>query len=218
MESPIEAWISTMPMSVAQGLADWLQLEELHTYPDLRIAISEGSIGWVPYFMERADFSNWRHKAWTNSRFKDVKPSDLVKRHFLHCFIDDKFGLRHLDEVGEDMVAYECDYPHSDALWPDVPEYLWESVKQLTDEQIDKVTHKNALRFFRHDSLFENFNREEITVGALRAQAKAKGVDTTPKSSAGSKPIASDRPVTSGDIMQMMQAHAAERAKETEAA
>jgi hypothetical protein len=30
METPIEAWISTMPLSVAQGLADWLQLEELH--------------------------------------------------------------------------------------------------------------------------------------------------------------------------------------------
>jgi predicted TIM-barrel fold metal-dependent hydrolase len=215
MESPIEAWISTMPLSVAQGLADWLQLEELHRYPKLRIAISEGSIGWVPYFMERADFSNWRHKAWTHSRFQDVKPSDLVKRHFLHCFIDDRSGLRHLDEIGEDMVAYECDYPHSDALWPEVPEYLWESVKHLTDEQIDKVTHKNAIRFFRHDSLFANYKREQITVGALRAKAKAKGVDTTPKSSGGSRPTAEPRPVTSGDIMEMFKAHAAERAKET---
>ena len=94
MESPIEAWISTMPMSVAQGLADWLQLEELHKYPQLRIAISEGSIGWVPYFMERADFSNWRHKTWTKSRFQDLKPSEMVKRHFLHCFLWDPYGLK----------------------------------------------------------------------------------------------------------------------------
>ncbi len=211
MESPIEAWISTMPLSVAQGLADWLQLEELHQYPDLRIAISEGSIGWVPYFMERADFSNWRHKAWTHSRFKNVKPSDLVRRHFLHCFVDDRFGLRHLDEIGEDMVAYECDYPHSDALWPDVPEYLWPSVRHLTDTQIDKVTHRNALRFFRHDSLFANYRREEITVGALRAQAAARKVDTSPKSSGGSRPTDDPRPVTSGDIMEMFKHHAAQR-------
>jgi predicted TIM-barrel fold metal-dependent hydrolase len=211
MESPIEAWIATMPMSVAMGVADWLQLEELHTYPRLRIAISEGSIGWVPYFMERADFSNWRHKAWTNSRFKDIKPSDLVKRHFLHCFIDDKFGLRNLEAIGEDMVAYETDYPHSDALWPEVPEYLWESVKHLTDEQIDKVTHRNAIRFFRHDSLFKNYRREELTVAACRIRAKARGVDTAPKSSGGSKPTAGGRPVTSGDIMEMFKKHAAER-------
>jgi predicted TIM-barrel fold metal-dependent hydrolase len=214
METPIEAWISTMPLSVAQGLADWLQLEELHRYPKLRIAISEGGIGWVPYFMERADFSNWRHKAWTRSRFSTVKPSDLLKRHFLHCFIDDRFGLRHLDEIGEDMVAFECDYPHSDALWPEVPEHLWASVKHLTDAQIDKVTHRNALRFFRHDSLFETYRCEDVTVGALRARAAAKGVDTSPKSSGGSRPTAVEGPVTSGDILEMFQAHAAQRVKE----
>jgi predicted TIM-barrel fold metal-dependent hydrolase len=217
METPIEAWISTMPMSVAMGLADWLQLEELHTYPDLRIAISEGSIGWVPYFMERADFSNWRHKAWTNSRFQDIKPSELVKRHFLHCFIDDKFGLRNLADIGEDNVAYETDYPHSDALWPEVPEYLYESVKHLTDAQIDKVTHGNAIKWFRHDALWENNKREDMTVAACRARAAAKGVDTAPKSSGGSKPLAVGRPVTSGDMMGMFAEHA-EKRKQTEAA
>jgi predicted TIM-barrel fold metal-dependent hydrolase len=211
LETPIEAWISTMPMSVAQGLSDWLQLEELHTYPGLRIAISEGSIGWVPYFMERANFSNWRHKAWTRSRFQDIKPSELVKRHFLHCFIDDAFGLRVLDEIGEDNVAYECDYPHSDALWPEVPEHLWPTVKHLTAAQIDKVTHGNAIRWFRHDALLENYRREDITVGALRAKALAKGVDTTPRSSGGIKPANNGQPVTSGDIMAMSKAAAADR-------
>jgi predicted TIM-barrel fold metal-dependent hydrolase len=211
METPIEAWISTMPMSVAMGLADWLQLEELHMYPNLRIAISEGSIGWVPYFMERADFSNWRHKAWTNSRFKSIKPSELVKRHFLHCFIDDKFGLQNLQAIGEDNVAYETDYPHSDALWPEVPEYLWESLKHLSDAQIDKVTHGNAIRWFRHDALFQYNTREQMTVAACRARAQAKGVDTSPKSSGGARPATDNRPITSGDVVNMMSKAAAER-------
>jgi len=218
LESPIEAWISTMPLSVAQGLADWLQLEELHTYPDMRIAISEGSIGWVPYFMERADFSNWRHKAWTRSRFQDLKPSEMVKRHFLHCFLWDEYGLKNLGEIGEDNVAYEVDYPHSDALWPDAPEHLYRQCRHLTDTQIDKITHGNAIKWFRHDALFENFTREEVNVGALRAKASAKGVDTSPKSSGGAKPSADEGPVTSGDIMAMSRAAAEERAREIEAA
>ena len=58
------------------------------------------------------------------------------------------------------------------------------------------------------------YRREDVTVGALRAKAEAKGVDIRPKSSGGSRPAEDDRPVTSGDIMQMFQAHAAERAKE----
>ena len=204
METPVEAWISTMPMAVVVGVADWLQLKALHDTPNMRVAVSEGSIGWVPYFMERADFSNWRHKVWTNSRFQNMKPSELFKRHFLNCFIDDKFGLKNIDAIGEDNIAYECDYPHSDTLWPEVPEYLWASIKQLTDTQIDKVTHLNAMRFFRFDP-FKHHKKEDLTVAALRAKAKAKGVDTTPKSSGGEKPAdaITDRPITSGDMVNM---------------
>lgn len=209
METPIEAWITTMPMSIATGAADWLNLQALQRYPTMKIALSEGGIGWIPYFLERADFSHERHKAWTHSPFGNMKPSEIFKRHFLNCFIDDAFGLKNLDALNEDLVSYECDYPHSDSLWPEVPEHLWPSVKHLTDAQIDKVTHRNAMRFFRFDP-FKHHQREALTVGALRAKAKADGVDVTPKSSGGAKPLAEGeaaRPVTSGDLMRMFSHH-----------
>jgi len=207
METPIEAWITTMPMSISTGASDWLQLRALRDFPDMRIALSEGGIGWVPYFLERADYVNSRHKYWTNSNYMDMKPSEMFKRHFMTCFIDDYFGLQNIDYIGEDRITYEMDYPHSDALWPDVPEFLWPSIKHLTDSQIDKITHKNAMRFHRFDP-FEHHSKEELTVGALRAAAKAAGVDTTPKSSGGARPLqeGEDRPVNSGDIMKMMMA------------
>jgi predicted TIM-barrel fold metal-dependent hydrolase len=209
METPIEAWITTMPMSIAQGASDWLQLRALQQYPDMRVALSEGSIGWVPYFLERADFSNSRHKAWTNSIFQgSMKPSDTFKRHFLNCFIEDAFGLQNIDYIGEDNIAYECDYPHSDTLWPEVPDRLWPTLNHLTDVQIDKITHLNAMRFFRFDP-FEHINKAEITVGALRQKARLAAVDTSPKSSQGERPVqvGEKRPVTSGDIVAMFQRH-----------
>ena len=125
------------------------------------------------------------------------------------CFIDDKFGLQNLRFLNEDLVSYECDYPHSDTLWPEVPENLWPSVKHLTTELIDKVTHKNAMKFWNFD-LFKHHKREELTVGALRARAAAAGVDISPKSSGGRAPLApgeKPRPVTSGDIMAMFSKH-----------
>lgn len=206
-ETPIEAWITTMPMSISIGAADWLQLEALQRYSDMKIMLSESGIGWIPYFMERADFSHWRHKAWTHSGFGGKKPSEVFRKHFMTCFIDDVFGLQNLDAVGEDMVAYEVDYPHSDALWPEAPEYLWRSVKHLTDVQIDKVTHLNAMRWLRHD-MFNYYKRDELSVGALRAEAVADKVDTTPISTGGAAPLAegeAKRRVTSGDIFKMFQ-------------
>lgn len=205
METPIEAWITTMPISIATSAADWLNLSALHRYPDLKIALSEGGIGWIPYFLERADFSNAQHKAWTHSIFQELKPSDMFKRHFLNCFIDDQFGLKNLDAINEDLVAYECDYPHSDSLWPNAPEHLWDSIRHLSETQIDKITHLNAMRFFRFDP-FKARPREELAVGALRAQAARDNVDTHVISSGGAKPLAPGevvRPVTSGDVMAM---------------
>lgn len=210
METPIEAWITTMPMSICVGAADWLHLEALERYPTMKIALSEGGIGWIPYFLERSDYSHERHKAWTHSAFKNVKPSDVFRRHFLTCFIDDAFGLQNLDFVGEDMVAYECDYPHSDSLWPKAPEYLWDTVKHLSDELIDKVTHRNAMRFFNFDP-FAHHEKAELTVGGLRAKAAIKNIDLTPRSYGGATPLVAGeekRPVTSGDIIKMFMEHA----------
>lgn len=211
-ETPIEAWITTMPMSSAIGAADWLYLSALERYPTLRIALSECGLGWIPYFMERADFSHSRHKAWTHAAFAGgrKKPSEIFSEHFMVCFIEDAFGLKNLEFVNQDMVAYECDYPHSDTLWPEVPERLWETVKHLTEVQINKITHQNAMRFFRFDP-FKHIKREELTVGALRAAAKAGNVDTTPVSSGGVSPLAASegkRRVTSGDLFKMFSHHA----------
>ena len=208
LETPIEAWITTMPMSISTGASDWLQLKVLQQYPEMRIALSEGSIGWVPYFKERADFTNERHKAWTNSIFQDMKPSQVFERHFMTCFIEDAFGLQNIDYIGEDMITYECDYPHSDSVWPEVPERLWNQLKHLTDTQIDKITHLHAMRWFRFDP-FAHHAKADLTVGALRARAAAAGVDTTPKSSGGERPVEAGvkRPVTSGDLARMFAQH-----------
>jgi len=206
--SPIEAWITTMPISIAMSTADWLNLSALQRYPTMKVALSEGGIGWVPYLLERADWVNSHHKYWTHSIFQDKKPSDIFKQQFLTCFIDDKFGLKNLDDLNEDLIAYECDYPHSDSVWPDCAEHLWESVKHLSDVQIDKITHLNAMRFMRFD-LFKHNKKEDLTVGALQAKAAADHVDTTPVSSGGAKPLAEGekpRPITSGDIITMFKA------------
>jgi hypothetical protein len=130
----------------------------------------------------------------------------VFRKHFLNCFIDDAFGLKNLEDIGEDMVAYECDYPHSDTLWPYAPERLWETVKNLTHARIEKVTHRNAMRFFNFDP-FAHHRRDELTVGALRAKAAASHVDVTPRSYGGSAtpllPGELPRRVTSGDIARM---------------
>jgi hypothetical protein len=92
-------------------------------------------------------------------------------------------------------------------VWPNAPEVLWNSIKILSDEQIDKVTHKNAMRFFNFDP-FQHHKREDLTVQSLRAKAAADKVDTTLLSAGGvATPLVlgeAPRPVTTGDMAKML--------------
>ena len=201
-ESPIDSWIVTMPMSIANATADWLFSPVFKKFPDLKIALSEGGIGWIPYLLERADFTYRHHHAWTNSNFEGMLPSELFHRNFITCFIDDVFGLRNTEFLNTDMVTWECDYPHSDTVWPNCPEQLWDSINHLPDEIINKITHENVMREFSFDPI-SKLGRENCTVGALRAQATH--VDTAPRANlGGNNPSKGDgKPVTSGDVMKL---------------
>ncbi len=207
-ESPIDAWITTMPMSISNAAADWLFAGFMRRYPDLRMALSEGGIGWIPYLLERADYTYEHHHEWTFADFGDLRPSDIFKRQILTCFVDDQFGLKNLDYMNADLVCYEVDYPHSDTLWPNCPESLWASVNGLDPEVIDKVTHRNIMREYAYDPFKILGGRANCTVAHLRELGK--DVDVSPRANLGGLKTESmdligkaRRPVTSGDIQKM---------------
>src|SRR5690606_38880065 len=124
---------------------------------------------------------------WTHTDFGGKKPSEVFREHFITCFIDDKFGVKNRHDIGIDIICYECDYPHSDTVWPNTPEYLMAGFRAAgaPKEDIDKITHGNALRAY-HFGPFSVLGRENCTVGALRALARH--VDTAPRSQAGNRP------------------------------
>src|SRR3546814_17430804 len=102
-----------MPISIANSAADWLFASFWKDFPDLKIALSEGSIGWVPYFLERAETTVRQHSAWTNLNLGGLTPTEIFRRHFLTCFIEDNFGLENRPAIGFDNIAWDWDYPHS---------------------------------------------------------------------------------------------------------
>jgi predicted TIM-barrel fold metal-dependent hydrolase len=180
-DAPIDVLISLQPVNIVQAAADLLWSPVLRKFPDLRVALSEGGIGWIPYFHERVDWIYTRHHPWTGQDFGDQLPSELFRERIVTCFIDDLAGLEQRERVGLDMICWESDYPHSDSTWPTSPEFLTRSFEAagVADDEIDKITHGNALRHFRFDP-YSVRPREECTVGALRAGAT--DVDTAPRS------------------------------------
>jgi hypothetical protein len=179
IDAPIDTLITLQPMNIVQCAADLVWSPMFRKFPNLRIALSEGGIGWVPYFLERIDYVYQHHKAWTNQDFGDKLPSQVFNEHILTCFIDDAVGMEVRHHLNGDHIHWECDYPHSDSTWPNAPELAMKYLAGLPDDDINKITHLNAMRNFSYDP-FSHIPREQATVGALRAQAT--DVDTTPVS------------------------------------
>jgi predicted TIM-barrel fold metal-dependent hydrolase len=179
MDAPIDTMITLQPMNIVLCAADLLWSPVLRKFPDLRVALSEGGIGWIPYFLERVDYTYKHHRAWTNQDFGDKLPSEVFHESIITCFIDDAVGMEIRHHLNMDQVCWECDYPHSDSTWPEAPEKAMRYLSGLADDEIDKITHLNAMRAFSFDP-FAQIPRDQCTVGALRA--RATDVDTRPVS------------------------------------
>jgi hypothetical protein len=95
----------------------------------------------------------------------------------LCCFINDAIGVRLLDDFNIDNLCWESDYPHSDGTWPFAPEEAAKVMASLSDEQVAKVTHENAMRHFSFDP-FAVRPRERCTASALREESPEVDVVT----------------------------------------
>lgn len=143
----------------------------LRRFPDLRVAWSEGGIGWVPFYLDRCD-RHFTNQKWLGQDFGGRLPSEVFKEHSLFCYITDPSTLRLRDVIGVENLALESDYPHSDCFWPDAPEQFLRELHAAgaTDAEIDRISWQNASEFFWWDP-FQHISREEGCVGGLRAQA-----------------------------------------------
>lgn len=126
---------------------DLLLSPVFHKHPRLKVALSEGGIGWMPYVLERVDYT-WERHRWYTGVNTDVRPSELFRDHIFGCFIADEAGIevRHL--IGVDNLMFEGDYPHSDSNFPASREKLAAALQSVPDGEARKIAEDNARRVF----------------------------------------------------------------------
>jgi predicted TIM-barrel fold metal-dependent hydrolase len=156
------------PANQAGTLLDWLFSQNFIKYPGLKIVLSEASIGWIPYFLERADKMVRKHRHWASkfdislhaSHQRDGERKSeptmaldtdirlLFHEHVFGTFIEDHPGVHCLSFIGEDNVMLECDYPHSDSTWPDTAALAAKWLGHLPDDVQYKICIGNAARVY----------------------------------------------------------------------
>jgi len=116
-------------------------------FPGLKVALSEGGIGWMPYILERVDYT-WERHRWYQDVDKTTRPSELFADHIYGCFISDSAGLGDRRLIGVDNIMWEGDYPHSDSQWPNSRKVLSEVLASVPDDEAARIAEGNARRLF----------------------------------------------------------------------
>ena len=165
-DAPFGVGAVNINLNLAISTTDWLFSGKLQKFPNLKICLSEGDIGWIPWLLQRAEHvamnyrylrgKNWGFDPSTGQMFEiptdpadfPESPTQLFRDHMYGCFIEDNVGMASLEMIGYDNVMVETDYPHTDTLWPNSIELVNKMLEGVSDENKYKILQGNARRVF----------------------------------------------------------------------
>jgi len=125
---------------------EWLWAGWALRFPDLKIAMSEGGIGWVAMLIDRLD--NIVDRSGYAADW-DLRPADVLRRNFWFCTIDDPSTIETRHTIGVENVMVEVDYPHGDGTWPDTQISLQRQLAGIDPGEVERFTWRNASELLR---------------------------------------------------------------------
>jgi predicted TIM-barrel fold metal-dependent hydrolase len=141
--------LASHPWGAMRFVAAFIGGGVLDRYPNLRFGTLECGFGWLPFWGRRMD----EQYAYVGSTAElRMKPSDYLKSGRYFCSIERQEGedmyRMVCDFLGEDVLMYASDYPHSECQFPQSIDNIlaWQSLSPATQQ---KLFWDNATRFFR---------------------------------------------------------------------
>ena len=120
----------------------------LERHPDLQFVVAESGIGWIPFVLERMDYTFNRHRRWMRSGITE-RPAEQFRRSFHATFQqDEETGLlaRHIS--GVNTLMWASDYPHTDSTWPFSRKVVDDLFVEVPDEERAQICAGNARRLY----------------------------------------------------------------------
>ena len=149
----------------------------LRRFPDLKVALSEGGIGWIPFYFDRIDRHS-RTRRGSHDDFGGKLPRKCSATTSSPATSPTRPGCCSATASASTTSPGSATTRTPTPPGPNHPSSLGRSCRTpaARDEEIHKITWENACRFFNWDP-FKHTPQEEATVGALRSLAT--DVDTT---------------------------------------
>jgi len=150
---------STIFMQNMSSIADLIFGGVCHRFPDLDLVSVESGVGWLPAFLEAADWQ-WSNGQVTKDHPEyDLLPSEYFRRQIYACFWFENEALRSTIDLVADNLCWETDFPHPTCMYPGPVnglaqhprDYVNRVMGDLDETKVEKVLHSNAAKLYGLD-------------------------------------------------------------------
>jgi predicted TIM-barrel fold metal-dependent hydrolase len=136
------------PVNGFAAATDWLFAKVPLRFPDVKIVLSEGGIGWVPILLDRLSYMGRDDDRRT--AFGGMTPMEVFRRNFWFTTFSDERTLALRAEIGVERIMFETDFPHTDSSWPDSQAIVAAQLAGVPKSEADRMTFQNAAEIYRH--------------------------------------------------------------------
>jgi predicted TIM-barrel fold metal-dependent hydrolase len=166
-DSPLLTSFALVHEGSQRALVDWLCSGIFERFDTLRVVLSEGQVGWIPYLLDRIDRTWKAHEGYAGVSDRITRPpSSYVEGHIYGCVVDDIVGLEARHRLPFHQLMFEVDFPHGDSHWPNSASTAARLVADagLTAEETTMLLHDNAIACYG----LERFGLEPLLTAAVR--------------------------------------------------
>jgi uncharacterized protein len=122
----------------------------LERHPELKIVSVESGAGWMPFTLEALDYEMAENAPKLRNETLSMSPSEYFKRQIYATMWFERTDLPSLVRaIGEDNILFETDFPHPTCLYPDPLTSAQANMRELTEEQRNKILGGNAAKLYR---------------------------------------------------------------------
>ena len=140
----------TCELWVKESLGDMIFSGVFDRYPRLKVGAVEHELGWIPFFLDRLDYTYTQRQGNANYYQFDSAdlPSDFFKRNVFCSFQDDALGIRERHGIGLDNLMFGSDYPHTESTFPRSREIMSERLAEIPPAECEKIVFGNAAALY----------------------------------------------------------------------
>ena len=131
---------------------DWLYSLIPVRFPDIKICMSEGGIGWVAGLLDRLDHMLSYHDmygTWTPDI--ELTPAEVLPRNFWFCAVEDPSAFVQRERIGvEQHPASSPTTRTATRPGPNTQAMIRREIGGLPADDIRRITWQNASELYRH--------------------------------------------------------------------